>query len=149
MKEEFGARAFFPESDGSFNVQAIVALSGSMKVEGVPREEAPRSQGQAVQHLAQTLVPSTTPPAPIFRSVVAHRRPGGQSVSVKVVQARLSFTVAGKPTFEKLGQMFVEIGEGTANVAYILSVARAEFGANHTLVTNDGLELHDSAGTQG
>ena len=24
----------------------------------------------------------------------------------------------------------------------------AEFGTNYTLVTNDGLELHDSAGTQ-
>ena len=68
---------------------------------------------------------------------------------MKVVQARLSFGVTGRPTFEKLGQVYVEIGEGTANVSYILSVARTEFGENHTLVTNDGLELHDSAGTQG
>jgi len=111
-----------------------MALSGSLKVEGVPREDIPRSQDQTAQHSSQTVVPSTTPPAPIFGSVVAHRRPGGQSVSVKVVQAHLSFTAAEKPTFEKLGQMFVEIGEGTANVSYVVSVARAEFGEKHTLV---------------
>ena len=70
-------------------------------------------------------------------------------MSVKVVQARLSFGVTRRPTFEKLGQMYVEIGEGTANVSYILSVAWTEFGEYHTLVTNDGLEQHDSASTQG
>ena len=70
-------------------------------------------------------------------------------MSVKVVQACLSFGATGRPTFEKLGQVFMEIGEGTANVSYILSVALTEFGENHTLVTNDGLELHDSASTQG
>ena len=32
---------------------------------------------------------------------------------------------------------------------YILSVAWDDFGANHTLVTNDGLELNDIASTQG
>ena len=83
-----------------------MALSGSLKVEGVPCEDILRSQDQTAQHFSQTVVPSTTPPAPTFRSVVAHRRPGGQSVSVKVVQAHLSFTAAGKPTFEKLGQMY-------------------------------------------
>lgn len=57
------------------------------------------------------------------KSVVAHRRPGGQSVSVK------------------------SNVQGTANVAYVLSCAKAEFGENHILVTNDVLQLHDSAGT--
>ena len=137
LKEEFGAPA--PQKIMGLNIQPIIALSGSLKVEGSPRDDSPQSQNQTPQHLAQTLVaPSTTSPAPVFRSVVAHQRPGGQSVSVKVIQARLSFTATGKPAFEKLGQ-----------VSYILSVAWAEFGANHTLVTNDGLELHDSAGTQG
>lgn len=150
LKEEFGTRVFFPENDGTFNIQPIAGLIGSLKVEGAPRDDIPRAQNQTPQHLARTMVvPPTTSPAPVFRSVVAHRRPGGQSVSVKVIQARLSFSATGRPTFEKLGQVYVEIGEGTANVSYILSVARTEFGENHTLVTNDGLELHDSAGTQG
>ena len=88
-------------------------------------------------------MPITPNPSPVFISVVAHRWPaGGQFVSVKVFEANLSFTDSGKPNFEKLGQVFIEIREATANVA------QAELGANYTLVTNDGLELHDSAGTQ-
>lgn len=82
LKEEFGARAFFPESDGSFNIQAIIALSGSLKVEGTPHDESPRSQSHTPQHQAYTLVvPPTASPAPVFRSVVARRRIGGRPVS--------------------------------------------------------------------
>ena len=144
LKEEFGACAFFPENDGSFNIQPIMALSGSLNVEGMPRDDTLQSQNHTPQHMAHTMA------VPVFfRSVVTHQRPGGQSVSVKVIQAQLSFNMSGKTTFEKLDQVFIEIGERTVNVAYILSVARAEFGANHTLVTNDGLELQDSTGTQG
>ena len=118
-----------------------------LKVEGVPRDDSQRPQSQ---HFAQSIVPITPNPSPVFKSVVAHRRSaGGQSVSVKVIQANLSFTDSGKPNFEKLGQAFIEIREATANVAYVLSVVQAEFGANYTLVTNDGLELYNSAGTQG
>ena len=127
-----------------------MALNGSLKVEGTSCNNTLQSQNHTPQHMAHTkAVPLTPPSVPVFWSVVAHRRPGGRSVSVKVIQAHLSFNMSGKPTFEKLGQVFIEIGEGTVNVAYILSVARAEFGANHTLVTNNGLELQDSTGTQG
>ena len=145
LKEEFGSRAFFPENDGSFHIQPILSMNGSLKVEGVPFES------QTPQHLTKTVLPSiaTYTPIPAFRSVTAHRQTGGKSVSVKIVQSRLSFTESGKPTFEKIGQMFVDVGEGTATVPYIQSTMRAEFGSNYTLVTNDGLELHDSAGTQG
>ena len=144
LKEEFGSRAFFPENDGSFHIQPIVSMNGCLKVEGVPLES------QTPQHLAKTVLPSiATTPIPAFRSVTAHRQTGGKSVSVKIVQSRLSFTESGKPTFEKIGQMFIDVGEGTATVPYIQSTMRAEFGSNYTLVTNDGLELHDSAGTQG
>ena len=48
-----------------------------------------------------------------------------------------------------MGQVFVEVGEATANVPHIQSVVKAEFGANYQLVTNDGLELHDNTGIQG
>ena len=34
-------------------------------------------------------------------------------MSVKIIQAHLTFSAAGKPTFEKLGRFFVEIGQGT------------------------------------
>lgn len=62
-----------------------MTLSGCLKVEGVPLRED--SGGPPVAQ-TQTIVATSTPP---FKSVVAHRRPGGQSVSVKVAQAHLSW----------------------------------------------------------
>ena len=60
-----------PENDGTFNIQPIVALSSSLKVEGAPHDDIPRAQSQTPQHLARTMVvPPTTSPAPVFRSVV-------------------------------------------------------------------------------
>ena len=118
-------------------------MNGSLKFEGLPLES------KTPQHLAKMVLPSIATPIPAFRSVTAHRQTRGKSVSVKIVQSRVSFSESGKPTFEKIGQMFVDVGEGTATVPYIQSTMQAEFGSNYTLVTNDGLELHDSAGTQG
>ena len=74
--------------------------------------------------------------------MTAHQQTGGKSVSVKIVQSRLSFTESGKPTFEKIGQMFVDVGEGTATVPYIQSTMRAEFGSNYTLVTRASMDLN-------
>ena len=70
-------------------------------------------------------------------------------ISVKIVQVCLFSTPSGKPTFEKMGQMFIEVGENTANVRFILSAAQAEFGTDHIVVTSDGLQLHNNTGTQG
>ncbi len=96
-----------------------MAQSGSLKVEGAVMRDSSK------QYSTLTVPSTTSPPCPpIFKSVVAHRRPGGQSVSIKLVQANLLFGISGKPSFNKLGQVFVEIGEGTANVTYILSVAK-------------------------
>ena len=51
------------------------------------------------------------------------------SLSVKIVQSRLLFNDTGKPSFEKVGQMFVDVNETTANVPNILTSVRYEFGA--------------------
>ena len=48
-----------------------------------------------------------------------------------------------------MGQMFIEVCERTANVAYILTQIQREFGLDYTVVTADGLEVKDSSGTQG
>ena len=56
LKEEFGTHVFFPKNDGTFNIQPIAALSGSLKVEGAPCDDIPRAQNQTPQHLAQTMV---------------------------------------------------------------------------------------------
>ena len=40
--------------------------------------------------------------------------------------------------FDVHNQCFIDVSEVTANVHYILSVAKDEFGQNYSLVTNDG-----------
>ena len=54
-----------------------------------------------------------------------------------------------KPMFEKLGQVFVDVTETTANIAYITTVVQQKFGLDHMIVTGDGLKIDNSSGTQG
>ena len=70
-------------------------------------------------------------------------------VTVKLVQAVMSRQPSGKPTFNRLGQTFVDVSEATANVTYIKLVVQQKWGHDYTLVTADGLELEDCSGTQG
>ena len=56
----------------------------------------------------------------------------------------------GKPEFKQMGQLFIDITEGTANVEYVhASVVQNKWGPDYILVTVDGLQLHDSPGTKG
>lgn len=65
------------------------------------------------------------------------------------LQASLKWLSNGKPEFKHLGQLFVDITEATANVHYIKGVVQKKWGADHIIVTADGLQLDDSPGTQG
>ena len=113
-------------------------------MEGCELRADPQSSGQ--QQLASgTMTVSTTPPVP-FRSVM---HSGKKGISVKIVQAHLSFTSGGKPRFQPVGQMYVPVHETTANVPHVLSAVQQEFGQSYIIVTADGIELQDSPGTQG
>ena len=68
-------------------------------------------------------------------------------MSVKVVQATMSRQASGKPSFNKLGQTYLDLTD--ANVSYVKHMIRQRWGAEYTIVTLDGLELEDSSGTQG
>ena len=54
-----------------------------------------------------------------------------------------------KVEFHKLGQVFIDVTEGTANINYISSVVQQKFGIDYVVVTADGLRIEDSSGTQG
>lgn len=157
---------FFPGIDGKFEISSPGSLLAGLKVEGSDYDSQPQqtvgvggNSGQLIPPPNPNSLSTTVPAAHVqssaslpFRFVTTHKRTsvvGQSSVTVKVLQANLSFTQNGKPVFDVFNQCFVELCESTANVPYILSVARGEFGQNHTLVTNDGLELRDSHGTQG
>ena len=78
-------------------------------MEGCELRADPQSSGQ--QQLASgTMTVSTTPPVP-FRSVM---HSGKKGISVKIVQAHLSFTSGGKPRFQPMGLMYMSVHETTA-----------------------------------
>ena len=54
---------------------------------------------------------------------------------VKVVQAIISRQASGKPSFNKLDQMFLNLKEATANISYVKHMIRWRWGAVYTLVT--------------
>ena len=60
----------------------------------------------------------------------------------------MSYTTAGKPLFEKEGQIFIEVVDGTANVQYIQSAVQRKY-EDFVLVTIDTLEIPDSHATRG
>lgn len=56
----------------------------------------------------------------------------------------------GPPSFQELGQTYMNISEDTANVSYVLSKARDSFNdPSLELVTSNGLKIMDNEGTKG
>ena len=53
-----------------------------------------------------------------------------------------------KPTFQPLGQMYVDLNDFNANLQYIHGCVLNQWGDEYTIATNDGLELEDSPATQ-
>ena len=143
LQEEFGNRAYFPDTSGtSFDLPLEVGLTmPSMVVQGQPNQAPNTSNMTTVATPGPSSGPSSRPPFTARRSV--------PSVSVKVVQATMSRLASGKPTFNKIGQTYIDVTDATASVSYVKHIMRQRWGAEYTLVTLDGLELEDSSGTQG
>ena len=56
----------------------------------------------------------------------------------------------GPPSFQDLGQTYINMSEDTANVHYVLSKARDAFNdPSLELVTSNGLKIMDNEGTKG
>lgn len=55
----------------------------------------------------------------------------------------------GKPKFEPIATMHLDLTEATANLDHILISVRQQYGAGYILVNVDGLEIEDSPTTQG
>ena len=85
---------------------------------------------------------SSTNPSPVYKPILPSKKE--QSVKVKIVQATMKKTT-GRPEFTQLNQTFITVTDTTANVDYISSAVQRKWGADHVLVTADGLRLDDSA----
>ena len=51
--------------------------------------------------------------------------------------------------FNTESQTFVKLTESTANVPFISNAIQSSWGEKYMLVSNGGLEIEDSSGTQG
>lgn len=142
LKQEFGRRCYFPEPrSGQFNLgnevgECVLALT----VEGAPFHTATQT--------VPCSVPSTSSPNsfPHYKPI-ASKKDG--SFNVKVVKAIMKKLPNGKVEFERLEQTFVSLDDSCANVGTVNNAVQLKWGPEYVLVTADGLEIDDSAGTQG
>ena len=61
-------------------------------------------------------------------------------MKVKIVRARLTYAHNGKPNFENIDVIFVDIHKDTAYLGCILRAVQEQFGPHYAIVSNDGLE---------
>ncbi len=144
LKEEFGARAFFPDEHNHFHIPADEVYG--LVVEGATVQRNPTAAvpvcapGSSLQSASQ---PSG---APVHKPIFSGKK--GQSTNVKIIQATYKKTSA-RPEFTPTNQAFITVSEANANVVYLTDAIRRKWGDDFVLVTGDGLRLEDSSGTQG
>ena len=112
----------------------------------------PKVEGTQSQILSSTPYPTGSSTSNRFMPRVTptssqYRKEG--RCNVKIVQAEMSVDEFRKPAFNKLGQVFIDLSETTANINYVSSVVQQKFGIDYIVVTADGLKVDDSSGTQG
>ena len=125
-------------------------VEGPLLVSGFPpRVQGTRGQSPAMMASTSSSVKvaSATPPIPIYRSVIAPKK---VAITVKIVKARMKPKKgSGNPEFESLSQMYVELTETLANIAHVTDMVRKQWGTEYYIVSAEGIEIADSAATQG
>ena len=67
----------------------------------------------------------------------------------QVVKAEMMRKGKGKPKFDPICTMYVDLTAETASHSHIMEAIRKQWGEDYTLVLNDGMELEDSTVTRG
>ena len=138
LKEEFGQRAYFPDSNNEFNLPSCVGFTiVSLIVEGSFLGSRPVGQ------MGTNTISPTPGPSLAHRPIFSTKKES--SVKVKVVQATLKKSPLGQLEFIRENQTYVTVTEGTANVDYVSQAIQRKWGFTYVLVTSDGLKLDDSA----
>ena len=85
-----------------------------------------------------------------FQSIIPKRSNlSATRYSLKVVKATMNRGGNGKAIFNSMEQIYIDLTEKTASAVTIKSAVQEEWGDGYTVVTADGLEVRDSAGTTG
>ena len=145
LRDDCDGTAYFPQ-EGHFHLHSMPTYS-MLVVEGPEMGGGQRTSNSRQVSVTSIPTPTSSLPPPTFRSVTATRR--GPTFSLKVVKATMQRQGRGKAEFQPTSQTYLELTEATANVEHILGVISSRWGAEYTLVTNDGLEIEDSTATQG
>ena len=148
LRDECNDSGYFPETEnGHFNLENVPSFT-TFVVEGPTvngYQALVGARGQSVTSSPTTRHAGSLPGPPIFRSVVAHKK---VTINVKVVKAKISRK--GKSIgFEAISQMYIGMTEQNANINYVTEEVRKHWGEEFTIVSNDGIEIADTATTQG
>lgn len=138
LRETGGGRAvFFPDvRNERFDFCSDVGyLITRLAVEG---SSTGNSSGRALSSLA----PSNIIP-------VNKKNSNGTTMNLRVYQGKIIKKSNGRSELERIGQTFITINESTANVPYLTHHVKLKWGHSYVLVTNDGIRIEDSSGTQG
>lgn len=69
--------------------------------------------------------------------------------TIKVVRAKKEVNAGGKIEFLPYEATYLELKPSTANASYIQSQVQKIWGAEYSIVSNDGLEIADTSATRG
>ena len=109
---------------------------------------------------AQTIPVATAPYTPGPNSTSYQTQPPSQLSYKPILGSRKKYETqcksgegyydkATKWKFNRESQTFVKLTESTANVPFISNTIQSIWGKKYKLVSDDGLEIQDSSGTQG
>ena len=138
-------RVYFPV-EGQFDLSTVGELS-DVEVEGIPMPPPPPPLPGAV-----TPPPSsaTTPRNyPGFTPVIAGngRR---LSFTLTIVKAEIeSRARSGKPNFNPVDNVLVELTEAMSNVLHVNALVKRELGDEYVVVSTEGYPVKDCTATQG
>ena len=156
LRDAISSRAYMPDSNGTFNLPHNELSYGTvLQVEGSDYSNTNSGGGSSTSSSSSsnTTISSISVPgrqSSPFQSVIPSKRCNLSSrYSLKVVKATISGKAGNKPVFNTLEQIYVDLTDKTASAITIKSAVQEEWGDEYTLVTADGLEVKDSAGTTG
>eukprot|EP00731_Ephydatia_muelleri_P035416 Em0122g4a len=172
LRSAYSRRVFLTNESGDFDLTSVTEYS-VLEVEGVAiTTHADQPQLSATSLTLSSMGPSgNDSPGPSsvgFTSVINGRPPTARtrnsarkrkfsnpilavsSFTLKVVVARIvSGNEEKKPVFQKYDQVFIPMEESSATLPFVLAAVRDQVGDEYIIVTPDGLEVRDSAGTRG
>ena len=141
------------DANGDFNLpQNEISFGTTLHVEGSDYSITSGSGSSSSSNIYSTLssVVNRQSSPSTFQSIIPAKRCNlSARYSLKVVKATISGKAGNKPVFNNLEQIYVDLTDKTASAITIKSAVQDEWGDDYTVLTSDGLEVRDSAGTTG